>query len=294
MFEIASPRINFTREEQRRFDQLSQGHIGEKLFAALVREKLEQEHIALYGIQLRMSGSECQFDCLLIFQYGIHLFEVKYHQGDYYVEHDKWFDLSSNKERRNPVYQLSRSSIMLQDFLGNHHFQLPVESRLVYNHPEFYLYQALPDTPIIFAGQQHRHIKKINQIPSKLDKLHYKLADRLKASHITDSVHGRLPNFEYQRLRKGVVCRPCGIWMERINQRQLLCPNCQKRESLEQAVIRTIKEFSYLFPDTPINRESVVEWINGVVVNSSLARYLSKNFDRISQGSGTYYEWKKD
>jgi hypothetical protein len=278
MFEIASPRMKFSSEENQQFERLSLGYKGEKLFAELLQENLHQHHIPLFGIQLNVSGSECQLDCMLIFGHGIYLFEIKYHQGDYYVEGDQWFSHATGKEVRNPVFQLRRSNLLLQDFLSKKHAHFSIESHLVYNHPNFYLYQAARKIPIIFSGQQHRFIQKLNRIPSQLHEAHDQLAEKLKEAHITDSKFEEIPTFEYKRLRKGVVCKICGSFMRKASQRQFICPHCNADESVEKALIRMIKEFHFLFPEIPPMTDTIMEWTNNTISESTVYRYLKKCF----------------
>ncbi|NWQ43078.1 NERD domain-containing protein [Bacillus sp. EB106-08-02-XG196] len=43
----------------------------------------------------------------------IHLLDVKYYEGDYYLEDDKWFT-KTNPNLKNPLHQLIRCETLLR------------------------------------------------------------------------------------------------------------------------------------------------------------------------------------
>jgi hypothetical protein len=286
--------LRFSTEENLQFERLARGYEGEMLFARFLREELKQAHIPLFGIRLKVSGSECQFDCLLIFQHGIYLFEIKYHQGDYYMEGDQWFSAATKKEVRNPLFQLRRSNLILNEFLSKNKFQCSVESQLVYNHPHFYLYQAPLDIPIIFLSHHDRFIRKLNQIPSSLNKWHHQIAEKLKCAHIVESTHEQLPDVDYDRLKKGVVCKSCGAFMKKLNQRQFICTTCNRCEANEPAIVRSIKEFRFLFPERPLTVSNIMHWTNGLITDRSVHCYMDKHFIKINRWKSTYFKLKNE
>jgi hypothetical protein len=282
--------MQFSLEQTSDFKRLSRGYQGEVQFAELLDKELHQPCIPIFDLRLKVFGSECQFDCLLMFQQYIHLFEVKNFQGDYIIDGDRWFSRLTMEERKNPLFQLRRSDLLLRDFLAKQPFNVGVESHVVFVNPEFYLYQAPPDSPIIFPGQQQRYTQELNQTQCQLHQQHHRLADQLKAGHIPKSTHEQFPEYEYDQLKKGIVCTSCDGFMEKVSQRRLLCPFCGLHETVEDAVIRTVKEFRLLFPERPIKVSAIQNWSNHVLSDNNIRTCLDKYVPLLNKGRSSYYQ----
>lgn len=82
--EILEKRTTLSIDQQQSLDRLSTGYKGELYFSKLVQTELQCEPIVLYDLLLEINGSECQIDCLLIFQNELILIEIKNYQGDFF------------------------------------------------------------------------------------------------------------------------------------------------------------------------------------------------------------------
>ncbi|MDQ1144916.1 hypothetical protein QE429_001743 [Bacillus sp. SORGH_AS 510] len=80
---------------------------------------------------------------------------------------------------QNPLDQLKRSKTLLQQLLKNIGFNIPIEVNVSFINPEFTLYQAPLNKPIIYFSQLNSYMKKLNKLPSKLTSSHRELAETL-------------------------------------------------------------------------------------------------------------------
>jgi hypothetical protein len=85
-------------------------------------------------------------------------------------------------------------------------FTFNVIPHTVFINPEFTLFQAPLDKPIILSTQINRFIQELNSNPSKLDKNMNILAEKLTSLHIHNSPYKQLPSYNYGQLKKGVTC----------------------------------------------------------------------------------------
>lgn len=148
VLEILNKRRKLTRELQRLLDRLTAGYNGELQFSKVLKAKLYSIPIPLFNLHLKINGSECQIDSLIVFQNELILFEIKNYQGDFFIEKDNWYTLS-RREIKNPLHQLHRTDLLLRQFLYQHQSPLKVRSFIIFIHPEFHLYQASIDIPIV-------------------------------------------------------------------------------------------------------------------------------------------------
>ena len=281
-------RRSFSKREKVTYQTLHKGYTGEKKFAQLIRKKLTNNHLALYGLLFEDRGNLYQIDCLLIFSNQILPIEIKYFQGEYEFKDDSLLDCLHQKEYRNPLHQLKRSTIYLHDLLQKLRTKLPMQPHLVFNHEQFTLFHAKRKTPIILPTQIHSFLNQLQQIQGVIQQHHYHLADQLKQLHLPTSPYERLPKYEYNSLRKGVLCHHCRDKMK-VHHRKLKCISCAYTELLDSGILRNTIEFHVLFPDEKIKTGMIEEWCGGIVSRKTINRILTSYFKRHSYISGSYY-----
>src|SRR5699024_9022891 len=219
------------------YQNLRKGFIGENKFAQLLRQKVSNDHIALYGLLLEERGTLYQLDCLLLFSKQAFLIEIKYFQGEFELKDDCFFDCLQQKEYRNPLHQLKRSTIYLQDLFAKLRLNLPIKPQLIFNHHQFTLFHAKRQTPIILPTQLHSFMNQLQQIPSTIQQHHHHLSNKLKQLHLPSSPYERLPNYSYNALRKGILCHQCRSSMN-LYYRKLQCTSCTYTELVDSGVLR--------------------------------------------------------
>ncbi len=290
ILEVLNKRKPLSMEQLSTYRRLASGYAGEMKFAARLKKEFRNHCIPLFSLNLEVNGSECQIDNLLIFQNVIFLLDIKNFEGDYVIDSNQWYSALTGKERKNPLHQLKRATIIFQDFLSKCYFQGTVDSSLVFVHPGFHLYQASPDHPIIFPSQLHRFIQRLNNIPSQLDKRQDKLAKQLMHAHLPKSKHEEVPTYEYNQLKRGIVCGECDGFMGiGSTNRSLICQKCQAEEAVDSAVTRSVAEFHLLFPNEKITVSVIGKWCGHMVPISGIRRILTTTLHKRGYGKGAYY-----
>ncbi|MBT2702431.1 nuclease-related domain-containing protein [Bacillus sp. ISL-35] len=111
-------RMELTAGDKFHYANLEKGYRGELEFDVLT-EQLSEERYIIDDLLLQVNNSYFQIDKVIISGGLIHLLDVKYHEGDFYLESDKFYSLKSGKEYRNPVIQLKRSETLFRQLLQN-------------------------------------------------------------------------------------------------------------------------------------------------------------------------------
>lgn len=124
---------------------------------------------------------------------------------------------------------------------------MPVSASVVFVNPEFTLYQAPLSAPFIFPNQLKRYMKDLNAISAKLSGKHRRLAEKLSSLHIEESSFLHLPKYEYDQLRKGIVCDTCSSFSCAVKGRSMICEDCGHAESVETRSSAVSENFGCCF-----------------------------------------------
>lgn len=282
------PRMELEEKAASNLYTLEKGYEGEVQFDQWFTN-CRVESLIINDLLLEVNGTLFQIDSLVITQDRLHLFEVKNLEGDYYLDGDK-FKTAAGAETKNPLHQLSRAESLLKQLLKNLGFYIPLEPHLVFINPEFTLLQAPLKSPIILPTQLNRFMDRMNRTSSKLTNKHTKLAEALLSLHIKKSPFTRVPGYEFDGLRKGVVCEGCGGFLDSLGQKRFVCSHCGARDSIESLVLQTLKSFQILFPDRRVTTTIIYDWSNGDLPRKSIRRVLKNNLSANGECKSTYYE----
>ncbi len=280
-------RMDRPSKEVNHYSQLVKGFIGEQKFDEWL-EPLSNTRLVLHDLLLEHNNTKFQIDSLLITSEKIYLFEVKNFEGDYLIESEKWLTLSKS-EIKSPLLQLQRNESLfrrLQQELG---YNFSIESYVIFINPEFHLYQATANLPLIFPTQLNRFIGKIKRSPSKLADIHFKFAEQLVSLHLKEYPNARLPEYHFSELKKGISCLSCHKLYTSFRKTTLICNSCGTREDYESAVLRNVEEFKMLFPDRKITTNGIHEWCGIIKTKRVIWEVLSSNFKLMGHGKSSYY-----
>jgi hypothetical protein len=270
-------RGSLSEEDQRYAHNLEKGFQGEQQFDSLTSD-LQSNCIIIRDLLLEINHNEFQIDTLIIYQDTIYLIDIKYFEGDY-VYTPETLKTNYSREYKNPLQQLQRSLLLFKQLLQNLGYNLHIEGCIVFNHPEFTLYQAPSDIPFILPTQMKRFLKKLDQKPSHLTIAHKKLAEKLLSLHKPESNNSKKPVYEYASLGKGLYCFKCFSFSIVVNGQRLACKDCGNVEKLSAAVIRMVEELQLLFPERKITTNEVFEWCGGVIVSKKrINRVLGRHY----------------
>ena len=280
-------RMELSKEDKWNYLKLTKGFEGEVIFDSLT-EKLQSDSYILNDLLLELNANKFQIDTLIV-QDIIYLFDVKNFEGDYFYENGDFYS-KTEKLLNNPLVQLKRCESLLRQLLQKHGLKFSVEAYLVFINPEFTLYQAPRHEPIIYPTQLNSLMKKLNAWKGKLNGKHTKLADFLVSLHQVESPYPRMPPYDYDQLRKGVICSSDQSFLVSIKGRKFVCDDCGCEEILDSAVLRSAEELILLFPNLEITTSLVQDWCGGIGSIKMIARILKKKYRTIGLGRWTYYE----
>ncbi|MDQ6596817.1 nuclease-related domain-containing protein [Bacillus salipaludis] len=287
---ILNTRMELFLQDKRRYLNLEKGYQGEVIFDKLT-VKLESDLYIINDLSLKVNNQVFQIDTLIISQETIFTMEVKNYEGNHYYDSKKdGFFTISNNEIKNPLDQLKSSKFLLRQLLQNIGKQFPVEGYVVFVYLEFTLYEARVNMPIIFPTQLNSFMKKLNQLSSKLNGRHLKVAEQLISVHRNISPYTRLPPYTYERVKKGLTCALCYSFSINIKGNKCVCSQCGHEEKVEFTMLRNIGEIKLLFPDRKVTTSAVYEWCNGVFPKKMVRRVLKANFISIGERHLRYFE----
>lgn len=289
LLRILKSRMQLSKVDQQNYYKLSKGYEGEKSFDALLQD-LKCDCLVLNDLLLKINNQTFQIDSLLIMNSQIHLFEIKNYAGDFSFDSDRFYP-KDGPEITNPLTQLQRTESLLRQWLIKFNFVIPIQSSVIFINPEFTLYNAPLDKPIILPSQLNRLIKDLNSEQSLIDKNCENLAEILVNHHLSEHPLQQLPTYEYHQLEKGVICGYCESFSISSTRYAIYvtCPACNYKEKVETAVIRTLEEFKILFPSEKITTNKIYEWCNIASSKKSIQRILEKHFSKIGQKRWSYY-----
>lgn len=289
--EVLQKRKPLSVEEHQLLRRLSKGYSGEVRFFRILQSELQCSPIQLFNLYLKINGSDCQIDCLLIFQNELILFEIKNYQGDFLLKDNKWYILSNSSQEniKNPLNQLQRTELMLHQLLKEKQIPLTIKSYLIFVHPEFILYQAPLNLPLILPGQLKRFIRTLQNTPSATHQYHHDIANMLKQKHNHTPAYDSGPIYDYNHLKKGVICEKCCDSMEVYDTNMMRCMACGFTDSFESATVKTIEEFNTLFPDQKMTVKSISEWTDHHATKYKIRTVLAENYFSKGDGRGAYY-----
>lgn len=277
-------------ENRHHYMNLAKGYEGEVLLDARMKH-LSNDWLMINDLRLDYNKTVFQIDKLLISSEKMYALEVKNLEGDYAIKgNGKWVSVSSDTEIKNPLHQVNRSEIYLQKVTKELGINIPIESALIFINPDFFLYNAPLDQPIIYPHQLKRLIKRLGNRPPGYTDSHINFARKLASMHLEDSPYTRLPEYHYNELKKGVICKGCGSFELEGKKHSFTCKKCGKTESVTSSVLSAMEEVHLLFPERKITTNLVHDWCKETPSKKSIQRILSQNLKQIGTGKHAYYE----
>jgi len=285
---VLRQRMKLADEALRQLQSDEKGFEGECYFDQLINRSPASTYLQLQDVLLKWYQSTFQIDSVLLGPHIIYLFDVKTFEGEFYIEGNRWFSITG-KEINNPIHQLRRSEALFCSLIETLGIHLPVESKIVFVHPEFTLYQANRNLPIILPTKLSAYLKSIE--PVTVDRSLIEKAQKLASLHIDRSPFEQLkiPSYTYESLKKGTTCGMCGERSVQIQGKNLICSWCEHQENLEAGIIRMVEEYRLLFPNRLITVSSISDWCRLNIDRNKLYRILRKHYEMVGSGKNTFY-----
>lgn len=280
-------RMTLSDKDQQHFLNLSKGYEGEVMFDSLT-ERLNCECLIVNDLLLQVNNTTFQIDSLIFKPEQVYLYEVKNFDGDYFFEGNRFYK-TPKQEYTNPLHQLERTESLLRQLFKNLGYNFRIESSVVFINPEFTLYQAPFDKPLILPTQLQRYLKSLDTISTKISGKLKILADKLISLHLDKSPYSQVPPYCFDYLKKGITCANCSSLSVILEGRTCVCIDCGNREKVASAVLRCVEEFKLLFPEQKITTKTIYEWCGGIISKKWIGSILGENFKMIGSRQWTYY-----
>lgn len=268
------------------------GFIGEAFVAELLTKKLTSDPITLFDYRFSLDGDERQIDCLLIYQDEIMILEVKNYKGRYLFDKKIMSFLNGTHLDSQPFLQIITTKNKLRTHLNNLGIGMKISEQIVFTNTQFYLYNVGPTEPVTFYATLDLFLENLNKKRCDLTDYHYSMAKKLWHARTVISSYEKQLTYEYDTMEKGVVCSPCGGWLtfqDNSSQKYMKCNMCNALELVEDAILRSIHEFIFLFPERQVTVSVMSEWTNYVVSGYRIRAILSKHFNPLEKARKTHY-----
>jgi ribosomal protein L37E len=287
---ILRPRMPFTDRELKQLESDEKGYQGESLFDDIIAGSPASTYLHLNDLMLSSHNNTFQVDSLIFSPHKISLFEVKNFGGEFYIEGEQWF-LQSGKEIKNPIPQLRRSRDLLRPLVQTLGVHLPIEAYVIFVNPEFTLFQASSQLPIILPTQINSFMKKFTPVSMESNKSLIDAAKKLASHHDDNSPYykSHMPSFDFDNIKKGATCFRCGSLSVHLCGRSVECDVCGFKENLHNATLRAIDEHKLLFPGRLITVSSINEWTGFNMNRLRLQRILVNHLTMTGSGKTVFY-----
>ncbi|SES27964.1 Nuclease-related domain-containing protein [Gracilibacillus ureilyticus] len=290
LLESLHARNALAEKDKQYFGGLQKGYEGEVLFDSWMEEELTADCLIINDLLLKQRNNHFQMDTLMLLAGNIFLFEVKNFEGDHYYDSGHLYLMKSKEERNNPLLQIERNVSLLRQLLHSQNYKANIYAYVVFVNPEFTLYQAPLDKPIIYPSQIRRYLQQFNQQTASITARERQLAQNLTSQHIEKSPYSQLPDYNFNQLKKGIFCPNCGSFALDVRRYKYTCEKCGKSESIQNSLLRSIREFQLLFSQEKITTNKMYEWLGASFEKSRIQRLLNENLKKKYHGNMTYYE----
>ncbi|WP_286228946.1 nuclease-related domain-containing protein [Neobacillus mesonae] len=287
LLELLDKRMTLPAENKYYFLNLKKGYEGEVMFNTLT-EKLSCDCHILNGLRFKFNNTIFQIDSMILTGPTLFMNEVKNMAGDYYYKDNHFYSING-EERKDPLVQMVRASSQLRQLIHSLGFQVKVEPNVVHVNPEFTLYQAPQNAPIIFPTQLHRYVNNLNTISTKLNRNHDLLTEKLISLYVEEDPYAQLPPYTYKGMRTGMTCGICDSFEITLHGKNGICEDCGHVETVEAIVLRNVWELKMLFPKLKITTNLVFDWCGGAVCRKTISRVLGKYFKIVGERRWVYY-----
>ena len=289
IFRILDNRMTLPSKEKQIYSNLEKGFKGEVMFDQFTEGLDKSKFLILNDLLLETNSTNFQIDSFIISQ-GTHFpCEVKNFEGDFYYKSDQFFAVN-NTEIQNPLDQIKRSDTLLRQFLQKKKYSTSIKSNVFFVNPAFTLYQAPLDKPVIYPTQLTKYFEEFNARTSILNDDHYKLAEDLVKEHKHFSPYTRLPPYDYHQMKKGTCCMMCHSFKVSFDGTILVCLSCGCVETVEDAILRAVRELQLLFPDIKITTNLILEWCQVIESRKQIRRILKEHYQIMGSRHSTYYK----
>lgn len=287
--ETLAGRAELDRGESADLGRYRSGYSGECDYDS-VFDAVGHDHLYIFrDIWLRISGSEVQFDALIVADNIIIVNEIKNYSGNYSYENSVW-KVRGRQISEDPVSQLNRAAgklVKLRNALG---FPFDIGKELIFINPYFIFGAGGTDESV--AG---RFIMR-NRVKQYFRSLGSHTTGR-SAKVLSEEIAGRIiedpypvPATDYGRLKLGVNCSECGGFDVEMKRFSTVCRSCSYPETVERLIVRAAVEYAVLFPDEKVTMRKIYDFLGHRIDAQKIQRWMSRYLEVVRNSSKSHYE----
>jgi|SRR5699024_1168979 len=135
-------RMYFPKNMNHSYQNELKGYEGEIKVNQLIKIDLKVPFLSMFGLLYEDHGTLFQPDTLLFTPDQLHLLEIKNYEGEFTFHEDYLYSHSAKKYYRNPIDQLIRGKLLLQNMLHEINIPLPLQAKVIFVNSSFTLFQA--------------------------------------------------------------------------------------------------------------------------------------------------------
>ena len=274
-------------EDKKRYENHVKGFDGEQQFDQFMNHSKLQGSV-VNDLLLSSEETHYQFDSIVILSNQVNIYEVKNYTGEYSYENGGLFS-KSGFNLQDPVGQVKRKKSYLHNKLLAKGYSNKINIYVVFINPDFYIYNLPPTDSILFVGQLNRHFQELSRLSQPLRSQDQKLAQALVKQHNENYRPDNLPPYHFNDLRKGILCAHCSSFDYTDTRQTRLCLSCGYKETIADAIYRSVLEFQVLFPEIPVSVSIIYEWCGGVYSKYRIRVLLNKKMSVYPNGPKTNY-----
>ena len=209
----------------------------------------------------------CQADLVILTGNKILLYEFKAYSQPA-IDRDNKLEYLSGYQFKHPKLQLNDTHQKLAVLLRQLKIPLPIESYIMFTHPNFYIYE-LPawSENYIFYSHITTHIKNMMQNTTPPDEHTYTYYNRLMdRDNDTSENNPIIPKYQYHSLNKVVKCPNCHGVIDDVPDKKInmTCSHCHSKIHIRDIVKKAINDYQILFKKHPTPSE-LYEWCGGSI-----------------------------
>ncbi len=289
IMQALSKRSDLLNPQTNAIRQMVKGYEGECQFDTVLNE-LKCECLILNDLMLKINSQTCQIDTLFLSSKGVSIYEVKNYEGEFVYQEDKLKIRTVNNEISNPLQQLNRTTMLFRQLMEEQRVSFSLQGFAVFINPQFTLFQAPVNEQLILPTMLPNHVKRLNTDRGGLNKSHHRFAEKLQALHLDDVSYMTLPEYSFEKLKKGSYCSECNGEVVHSKGRVWECTKCSRQDLSHNVIFDQIKDFHLLFPEKKYKTSELHEWTGKLFSEKSIRSVLSKHYTLKGKLKGAYYE----
>ena len=270
---------------KKELENLIAGYEGERRFIKLA-DQFSQKKLSLIWDYTFDIGTFTQIDVMILTQNSLNVYEIKNYHAQ--CESDGvTFKYNDHVVANNPYTQCRMATSRLTNLLRRERIDIDVIPHLVLIHPncQMKLANLENDISTLMMIDIPKHIYQLPPMePRTADRI---LSTLNKYRCVSPyQPHTQYP-FDLNQLTPGIFCPECGSYYIEIQNRCLVCQNCNCQEEKSSAVKRLIAECATLFPEQTFQKKDLLYLNNKQVGDSTIHLLTHKYCEQIKKG---YYQ----